>query len=158
MKTLQIDEKKARQLYKTASNEFKTTLECTFGKEFFSQNITDRIKTYEDACNELGINPLDEDELTGFGLTKDDIAYQKLKVIVRALNEGWVADVCDSRVSRYCPWFRPNESPSSFDSGGSHYDSSNARAGSGSRLCFKSEKLSDYAGKQFIELWKEFIL
>lgn len=158
MKTLQIDESKARQLYKKASNEFKTTLECTFGKEFFSQNITDRIKTYEDACNELDINPLDEDELTGFGLTKDDIAYQKLKVITKALNEGWVPDVCDNRVYRYYPWFRPNGSPSSFAFSNSNYVCSDAYAGSGSRLCYKNEELSNYAGKQFIDLWKEFII
>lgn len=156
MKTLQIDEEKARQLYKTASEEFKTTLECTFGKEFFKVYIMDRIKTYEDACNELGLYPIDEDVLISFGLDEGDIAYQKMKVIVRALNEGWVADVCDSRVHRYYPWFCPNGSPFAFYC--SYLVNSYAHVGNGSRLCFKSEELSNYAGKQFIDLWKEFIL
>ena len=50
MKTLQISEQKARELYKTGSKDLKTILEESFTKEFFSNDITDRIKTYEDAC------------------------------------------------------------------------------------------------------------
>lgn len=158
MKTLQIDENEARQLYKTASNEFKTTLEDTFGKDFFTGSIMDRIKTYEDACDELGINPLDEDKLTEFGLAKDDIAYRKLKVITRVLNEGWVADVCDTNVRRYYPWFCPNGSPSSFAFLGSNCGCSDAHAGSGSRLKFKTSELAEYAAKQFIDIWKDIQL
>ncbi len=158
MKTLQIDERKARQLYKTASEEFKTTLECTFGKEFFSQSITDRIKTYEDACEELSIKPLNEITLMELGLTKHDIAYQKLATIIKALNEGWIPNVCDDDVYRWYPWFRPNGSPSSFAFDSSDYLCSTASAGSGSRLCLKSEELANYVGKQFLDLWKQHIL
>ncbi len=49
MKTLQIDEMKAKQFWKTGTSELKAILEDTFGKSFFSEKITDRVKTFEDA-------------------------------------------------------------------------------------------------------------
>lgn len=158
MRTLQISEKKAMELYKNGSDELKTVLEESFGKEFFQRKITDRIKTYEDACAELGIYSLDEAKLMDFGLTKHDIAYQKLATVVKALNEDWTPDVCDSSVYRWYPWFKTNGSPSSFAFDVSYYGLASAIAGSGSRLCLKSNELSDYCGKQFIDLWKQFIL
>lgn len=159
MKTLEIDECKARQLYKTASEEFKTILECTFGKEFFTGSIMDRVKDYKDACIETGESPIDEEEMLKLGFTKDEIAYRKMKTVTKALNEGWVANVYNNKEYRYYPWFEPHGSPSSFafvDYSG--YDYSDATAGSGSRLCFRTRELSDYAGKQFLDLYKEFIV
>lgn len=158
MKTLQISEQKARELYKSGSGELRSILEESFGKDFFSQKITDRVKTYEDACRELSMNPLDENKLMKLGLTKHDIAYQKLVTIAKSLNEGWVPNVCDNSVYRWYPWFVTNGSPSSFAFDGSGYGDALASAGSGSRLCFKNKELSEYCGKQFIELWKQFIL
>lgn len=158
MKTLQISEQKARELYRSGSCELKSILEESFGKDFFSQKITDRVKTYEDACHELSTSPLDENKLMELGLTKHDIAYQKLATIVKALNEGWVPDVCDDWVYRWYPWFATNGSPSSFAFDASSYNYASAIAGSGSRLCLKNKELSEYCGKQFIDLWKQFIL
>ena len=120
--------------------------------------ITERVKTYEDACKELGRQAYNEDQLMKLGLTKNDIAYQKMVVIVEALNEGWKPDVCDSNVRRWYPWFDPKGSPSSFAFGDSGYAYGIARAGSGSRLALKSEELADYCGRQFLQLWKEIIL
>ena len=120
--------------------------------------ITERVKTYEDACKELGRQPYNEDQLMKLGLTKNDIAYQKMVVIVEALNEGWKPDVCDRNVRRWYPWFEPNGSPSSFAFRGSVYGRGTACAGSGSRLALKSEELADYCGRQFLQLWKEIIL
>lgn len=120
--------------------------------------ITERVKTYEDACKELGRQPYNEDQLMKLGLTKNDIAYQKMVVIVEALNEGWKPDVCDSDVCRWYPWFRPNGSPSSFAFDGSYCGYGGAVAGGRSRLALKSEELADYCGRQFLQLWKEIIL
>lgn len=156
-KNVQMTIQEARLLYLNASENLKKSLESTFGKEVF-QKITDRIKTYEDACKEIGETPINEKELLSLGMTQDEIVYRKLKTITKALNEGWIADVCNSDISRWYPYFAPKGSPSSFAFDDSDYGSSDAYAGSGSRLCFKSEELSKYAGKQFLELWKEFIL
>ena len=123
-----------------------------------NKKITDLVKTFDDACTELGISPLNEDKLMDLGLTKHDIAYQKLATIVKALNEGWVPDVCDDRVYRWYPWFVTNGSPSSFAFDDSGYGRACANAGCGSRLCLKNKELSEYCGKQFIDLWKQFII
>lgn len=158
MITLQISEQQARKMYSTASKELKEILEASCSKEVLSGSIMDRIKTYEDACKELGREPYDEKQLEKLGLTKNDIAYQKIVVIVEALNEGWKPDVCDSNVERWYPWFKPLGSPSSFAFCVSYYDNEYASAGSGSRLALKSEQLADYCGKKFMELWKEMLL
>ena len=157
MKTLQIEESKARSIYKTASSELKIMLEDTFGKEFFSHKVTDRIKTYKDACTELGITPIDENVLLNNGFTKDEIAYRKIKTITEALNEGWKPNWNDENQKKWIPWFYPNSS-SGFVFYDTCYCYSYARAGTGLRLCFKSDELATYAGKQFVEIYKEFIL
>ena len=156
MKTLQIDEKKARKLYKTASAEFKAALDDTFGKEFFSGEITTRIKTYEDACAELEEVPVNVDDMLSRGFTMDEINYRKIKTITRALNEGWNPDYTCTNQKKWFPWFQV--SSSGFVYRDTYFGYSDANAGSGSRLCFKSSDLAAYAGKQFIELYKDFIL
>ena len=127
-------------------------------KEEKKGTIIDRVKSYEDACKELGREPYDEKKLLELGLTKNDIAYQKMVVIVEALNEGWKPDVCDKGVNRWYPWFRPNGSPGSFAFNDSYCGDGGADAGSGSRLALKNKELADCCGKQFVELWKEMLL
>jgi len=155
MKTLQITESNARKLYNDATPEFKTTLEDTFGKEFFSQKITDRVKTYRDACHETGETPIIEENMRVAGFTEDEINYRKLKTITKALNEGWVPDWTDDDESKWIPWFGWSSSGFAFcdtDCSYSHTD-----AGNGSRLCFKSDELATYAGKQFADIYKGFM-
>nr|DAZ04151.1 MAG TPA: hypothetical protein [Caudoviricetes sp.] len=153
MKTLQLSEQKARELYRSGSKELKTVLEESFGKDFFSQDVTERVKTYLDACHELGREPLDEKKLLELGLTEHDIAYQKLAIVTEALNEGWKADWDNSDENKYYPYFIM--SPSSFAFCGSGYVNACAFAGSGSRLCYKTRELAEYSAKQFIDIWKD---
>ncbi|SFU35527.1 hypothetical protein SAMN05216364_1005106 [Porphyromonadaceae bacterium KHP3R9] len=154
MKTLQITEANARKLYKDATPEFKTTLEDTFGKEFFSDKITDRVKTYEDACRVLGEAPLNELACFISGLTQDEIFYRKLKTITKALNEGWTPDWSDGDQKKWFPYFNTS---SGFAFLVTYYSYSNPDAGGGSRLCFKTEALARYAGKQFVQIWDDLL-
>lgn len=158
MITLELTDQQMKKLQALA--DFIPLLYDLF-KPFRKENqgpVTERIKTYEDACRELGRKPYDEVRLTEMGLDSKDIAYLKLTVIVEALNEGWIPDVFDIKVYRWYPYFRPNGSPSSFAFGDSVYDYGAANAGSGSRLALKDEELANYCGRQFIDLWKEFLL
>lgn len=73
--------------------------------------VTERIKTFDDACNALGDeHPLvTQYRLTaaaykGDPMTEDFIAYLKLRIIVAALNEGWEPKFTDDEY-RYFPWF-----------------------------------------------------
>jgi len=157
MKTLQINESNARRLYNNAAPEFKTTLEDTFGKEFFSQSVIDRVKSYEDACREHGEEPMNEVKLMTSGFTADEINYRKIKTITKALNEGWTPDWTDHNQKKYYPYFEVSSS-GVFAFYGTYYYCSATNAGSGSRLCFKSDALAKYAGSQFTQTYKGFIL
>lgn len=154
MKTLQITEANVRKLYKDATPEFKTTLEDTFGKEFFSAKITDRVKTYENACKALGEAPL---ACFISDLTQDEIFYRKLKTITKALNEGWSPDWTNSNERKWFPYFNAS-SGSGFVFCATNCCYSTPSTGLISRLCFKSEELAKYAGRQFTDLYRGLIL
>lgn len=74
--------------------------------------VTERIKTFEDACNELGednvlVQAYRTSEFNTSGNQNDvsDVfAYLKLRVIAEALNEGWEPKFTTDE-HRWCPWF-----------------------------------------------------
>lgn len=159
MKTLQIDEKKAKGLYENASPEFQAMLEDTFGKKFF-KSIHDRIKSYEDACHELGLDPEDLPEVDNCEPEDQDsiIAFYKLTIIARALNEGWKPNWKDSSEYKWFPWFKVNRDAAGVGCSTTNTTASSATALLGSRLCCKSDELATYFGKQFENLWSEYLL
>ena len=137
-----------------------TTVEINFGNktEKKSSKVTDRIKTFEDACRELQINPgekliLQNQVSVLANDLKSILAYAKLIIIARALNEGWVPDWSDSNQYKYYPWLE-YKSGVGFSYGGCVVD--NALSCVGSRLCFKSKELAKYAAEQFGEIYNEF--
>lgn len=154
MKTLQLEESKAKKLFKDAPEWFKETLISSFGAACFSENILDRIKTFEDACAELGISndscrPIfDEDE------DPDEIAYKKLKVIISAINEGWKPDWNDTNQKKWFPYFALS---SGFGFSNSYCHCTITFTSVGSRLCFSSQEKAEYVGKQFIDLYEQFL-
>jgi hypothetical protein len=158
MKTLQIDEKKAKGLYENASPEYRAILEDTFGKDFFV-SIQERVKSYEDACLELGLNPYDLPKVDN--CEHEDrasiIAFYKLTIIARALNEGWTPNWQDPNQYKYYPWFKV-ANPTRFVYADTYSTATSAIADIGSRLCCKSEDLATYFGKQFEKLWAEYLL
>jgi hypothetical protein len=157
MKTTQLTDQNVRTLYSIAPDKGKQILESAYGKEFFSQKITDRVKTVEDAIDILGEQPENIKMLLAYnGIDKDMIAAQtfiKLTLIARALNQDWKADWTDSNQTKWFPWFEHSASGFRFD--GSGYGGTIARTPS--RLCFASSELAAYAGKQFIDLYNQFL-
>jgi len=120
------------------------------------KSITEQIKTYEDACKYNGKEPINEQALLNLGITSKQIAGLKLEEITLALNEGKPTDIYN-REWRHYPWFRTYEGLSAFTFDVSYCARSDADAGSGSRLSYHEESVSDYSGKQFLELWKEYL-
>lgn len=113
---------------------------------------------------------------------RDILAYMKLRIIAAALNEGWEPQFTEDEW-RWYPWFTlwteeelsekseewkaVRHLISTGDYSGDYAGfafaySSNAPSTTltlpyfGSRLCFKSEALATYCGKQFISLWADF--
>lgn len=157
MQTLQIDKINAKKLFPTASAEFKQMLIDTFGEKFFQQKITDRVKTFEDACEVLGFEPEDvlhDDHSAPLAKYIRAVnAHQKLMIIAQALNEGWEPDWSDENQAKWYPYFKM----SGFGFSNADYDGWLSGTGVGSRLCFKSSELAEYAGRQFLSIYQDFL-
>jgi hypothetical protein len=124
-------------------------------KESMKTDIRDRVKSYEDACREIG-----EEPIADFGnATPDEIAYKKLKTVIKALNEGWEPDWRNRNEYKHWPLFYVDYGANeSLACAKTNNAASYLNAYISSLLCFKSRKLAEYAGKQFIDLYNELIL
>jgi hypothetical protein len=125
------------------------------------QSITEKIKSFEDACNHLGIE-LKLPEVGGLypDHQKGIIAFYKLSVIATALNEGWKPDWSDRNQRKWFPWWYvdPDRSTAGLAFAFTHNTASIASAYFGSRLGFKTEALARYSADQFKELYEDFLL
>lgn len=191
---MEIKETNLQSAYNTADDNGKQMLRALFPDVRFLNNgnkqklpITERIKTFNDACYELGdkhhyvqdyLN-IDNGKVS---ISPDILAYLKLRIICAALNEGWEPKFTENEY-RYYPWFYLytqqelddmddeekqerhmvdtgdyETEPCGFGSANSSYVPSYAAAYIGSRLCLKNSELATYCGKQFISLWADFNL
>lgn len=117
----------------------------------------DHIKTYEDACEVLGIEPMNEQAMAAAGFRLDEIARRKLEAITAALNDGWKPDWNDTQQDKYAPWFWIKPRPGQATAGLAYASTTNApsytSASIGSRLCFKDVRTARYAANQFTDLY-----
>jgi len=156
MSEIKITLESAKYYYSKADTKTKTVLVALLGKRIIG-DIMDRIKTFEDACEELELDPK---SVIPFPKPIDDDqralnANAMLWVIYRALNEGWKPDWTNSNEYKYYPWFRMDSgSGLSFDDFGYATSASTV----GSRLCLKSKELAEYAGEQFIDIYTELFI
>jgi hypothetical protein len=148
--------------------------------------VTERVKTFEDACKELGIDAeAIQQQWQDAGITMlDEVAYQKLRIITAALNEGWEPEFKEDeyRYYPYCILYTKAEIEQKDDEwkdehnlqlwlggGASTYGAncglasassylawSIASANISARLAHKTEELAIYSGKQFTELWANY--
>jgi len=181
---ISINQKEQNELtavYTQLNDEQKAVLNDIFGEDTFKpKDIRDRVKTFEDACTVLGIDP-DEWKKKHLMLDKDVLAYLKLRVITQALNEGWYSKFTEDE-RRYYPWFyiltqEENDNLSAEEKrrcvgranlnasadGGlvcayACYASSYSFTSYGARLAFSNYDLAVYVGKQFIDIWADFVL
>lgn len=89
-----------------------------FYKEEDYEEITDRVKTYEDACKVLGVEPINEQNAKAQGFRSDEIARRKLETIAAALNEGWKPDWNNTDQYKYYPYFYIQENAKGKGSAG----------------------------------------
>lgn len=125
------------------------------------KDVRERIKTLLDACNELGDeHPLVTQYRLAAGaykcdpMTEDFIAFLKLRIITAALNEGWEPQFIEEE-QRWYPWFNTKQEGLVYAY--ASYAGSNSHSYGGVRLAFKSKELAEYAGKQFEDIYKDFL-
>lgn len=154
--------------------------------------VTERIKTFEDACNELGedhpmvsvydalVTRANGEQSLAEWMGKDVVAFLKLRIITEALNEGWHPKFTEDEY-RYYPWFYiyTKEEYDNFSEeekrccvGRAHgnayahgglvcanagHASSHSDADNGAHLAFSNRDLAEYAGRQFIDIWADFV-
>jgi hypothetical protein len=135
----------------------KEILEDTFGKEFFSESIEDRINTFDDALNETG-----RPAVPDFSCVPEDLrdffkATYKCVVISEALNERKRFDLYNESEYRHYPYFRNNGSASAFGLVYTGYDRAGSCVGSGSRLAFIDSKRAKIAGEKFKNEFRDML-
>jgi hypothetical protein len=145
MQSYNLDDNSLKKEYENGGAETKATLERLFGKETFITNIKDRIKSFEDACKYLGVDPS----------VVPNISSEQLKVITQALNENWKPDWSNSSERKWYLFFEYSEEAKRlvFD----YVSDWLSHTYASSRLCFKSRDLAEYAAKQFKELYENYI-
>lgn len=124
-----------------------------------SLKITDRLKTWEDACNIKGIDPVKSlpypKEKDKFEAAMNGIF--QMFIITELLCEGWEADYSNTSQYKWYPYFKYQNKASGF---GFRASSSNFEFAGGftsARLVFPTEQLANYAGKQFISIYNKFL-
>ena len=175
--------------YREAEPSQKEFMKQLFGAETFAINfnVMERVKTFQDAVNELGDdNPFVKQYYNmlyskfGTMMDADLIAYLQLRIIAAALNEGWEPQFTEDEY-RYYPYFyfytkEEYEQLSDEDKGrcvgrssssayagggpvcaGAYSGSASSSSGVGVRLAFRTSELAEYAGKQFLNIWADFI-
>lgn len=201
---IQIEKEKVQAAYKDACDGVREMLIKMFGKEVCEAakpTLDDykTIKSYEDACEVLGLTPILSENRNKVlcaqfpdhydfrqNMPKHIIALMKLEIISRAL---WGKNFqpepdAEGKKTYWYPWFalytkKEIESMSEEDrksirgallAGNAHYGagagfgslgtsprSSHSSASVGFRLCQETPEKAAYFGKQFIELWAEYL-
>lgn len=186
MKVIEVTEKEVKAAFDAAkSDEVKNVLAALFCKpeDRVKPSLDDykSIKTYEDACEALGEEPVGD---LGDHVDKHIIALIKLETISRALwGKDWQPKPDpdpDGSKYFYYPWFvlytqSEMDSMNEEDRGAllgadasdgaaagfgylyANYRSSYSVAGIGFRLCQETEEKAKYFGIQFKEIWADYL-
>ena len=192
MEKIEIKKENVLAAYDTArkagADSTMKVLESLFGAETFKpKNIMERIKTFEDALNELGdkhplvlqyrLNFNNEGGWTDDMYAREFEAYLKLRIICAALNEGWTSELTE-RGDRMLPFLviyrekdlnslneeskkslvslRLNNNLVYYEMRASPQDK--YVSDSCLHLTLRNRDLSEYCGKQFKELWFDYLI
>ena len=115
------------------------------------------IETVEDALKRVDEKSRQEylKSIEGFN-PPDELAYKAKKLVAKALRGDWEPNYDNRSQYKWEPFFYWSPG-SGFVFTDSDYCCGFTYAYSGSRLCFPNEEMSDYFGKQFIELHRTYL-
>lgn len=181
MKIIEVTEHEVKAAFSVAkTDEVKEVLAALFCKPKNKPNMEDykSIKTYEDACEALGETVVEYDK----SIPKHIAALMKLETISKALWGKEFQPKPDAEGSKYYyyPWFalytkKEIEEMDDDDKGallsavaddgaGAGFGGLRARSRSsyaiadfGFRLCQETQEKALYFGKQFAEIWADYL-
>lgn len=168
---------KVLDAYEKANDYGKEILEGIFGKDAFSAIIKNKVKTFFDAVEILGRNNQTVKnyyDLVFKKCDKDIIAFAKLKIVTEALNEGWKPKYDIMEGSYYTSFdiiteyeferLGENEKKESmvFHRPDNKViialvSSKLSVSCESYKLSLKSRDLAEYCGKQFMDIWIDYI-
>lgn len=119
------------------------------------------VASFEEACKKEGLNPEEEIPFKNpaNGRQKAVNAAAKLFIISKALNGDWKPDWNNWNQGKYYPWFNMQSTAaggSGFSFRDFGYGDSDSRVGS--RLVYKDSKTAEYAGTQFLEIYRDLMV
>jgi hypothetical protein len=179
-KVIEVTENDVKAAFQAAkTDEMKEVLAALFCKrEAPTLDNYKTIKSYEDACEALGVPTIKPD----MNLPKHVVALMKLETVSKAL-WGKNFDPMPDPKGEKCFWYpyfalytqdeieglneaqrvallsanASNGTPAGFGCLHTYLRSSSAYAYIGFRLCQETEEKAQYFGTQFIELWAEYL-
>lgn len=167
-------------IFKTNSENGQTEEEglspFDFTLETIDVDIAEAIDTFDAACNYLNLKPGTTFHVTNNVITLDSEDQQCYDILFKYINphhlkaiaainqlftiaeawnkeDGFTPDFSDSEQEKWFPWFAYNKNADGFVCAGTNY--TDAFAGFGYRLCFKSSERAKQFGKQFTRLYNE---
>lgn len=109
-RNVKISLEKAREWYNSGNESLKEVALQAFKESELIVNPWENIKTFEDACRVLGVNPKGVDLIYDSHLQN----MYKLQIVRRALNADWEPKLNTETI--YYPWMRYYPKGSSYDS------------------------------------------
>jgi hypothetical protein len=157
MSKLEVTCTNAIEAHKSADTNGKKLLEKLFPKQNFNQKIIDRVKTFEDACEILGKDPVKvlpcKNPSEDFEIAMNAIAM--IFIIIEAINEDWRADFSNTNQSKYYPWF---EQKSGFGLSFLGYVNWLTDTLCGVRFACETSDKAKYVGTQFLHIYNQFLI
>lgn len=129
-------------------------------KEVEDEDVSTTIPSYEAAKEKLGSVAVKVIPEVREHHAKALNALNKLFTIAEAWNkaDNFIPNFSNSNQYKYFPWFVYNDKAAGFVCADTAYAASAAYAIFGSRLCFSTSERAEQFGKQFIDLWNDFLL
>lgn len=153
MRTVAISENLLRDLYKDASSSVQLQMERELGSEFLDPIYS--IKSYEDACSELGFVSISNDDFDRLPASKKERAFHKLRIIAKAINKKSSGGDIDLM---YFPRFKVDVSGVFVCAGVFTLNKYDSISGTFLPIFYQNEDSAEYAGKTFTDLYEKFLI
>ena len=153
MENLSIPKDQVLKLYKDSTKPQQALIEKLFGRATFAPNIMELVQTPDGSYTVLGRVRSKEVPFPKPKTERQTVANARfdLDTIAEALQQDWIANYDDTTQGKWYPVFK-KEKGGGFVVSAAYYDGGYARTYVGARLCFPTETMALYFGRQFIKL------